>query len=248
MNNYELLPGEEIYDLLIHDLKIIQHREEFRFSLDAILLAHFAFVRPGIKAVDLGTGSGVIGLLLLARGAGSVIGVELNRRVASMAERSIALNGLAARMAILPADLRLVQQELPAGQAELVTSNPPYRPVGHGALNSHDHVAMARHELTANLDDVIAAARHLLKYRGRFAMVHLPERMTEVLGKLSAAGLEPKRLQLVYPKLGSKPNMLLVEAIRGAKPGLEVLPPFLVYHQDGTYTDAVMAYYKQVKT
>lgn len=239
-----MLPGERIDDLVIQHMKIIQHDEEFRFSLDAVLLAHFATVKPGARAVDLGTGTGVIGLLLLARGAGFVSGVEINQRVAAMAERSVALNGLADKMMIIPADLRMIDRELPAGQCDLVTVNPPYRPVGQGQMNPNDSLAIARHEVQATLRDVIAAAKYLVKFRGRFAMIHLPERMAEILTLMSTTGVEPKRLQLVYPKVGSKPTMLLVEGVLGAKPGLEVLPPFIIYNQDGTYTDAVMAYYK----
>lgn len=239
-----LLAGERIDELLIDGLKIIQCQAEFCFSLDAVLLAHFASVKKGCTAIDLGTGTGVIALLLSALGAGKVTGIELNQNMAEMALRSVKLNKLLDKINILHADLRELKGLLPSGQCELVISNPPYRPVGGGFLSAGQGVAMARHELTANLQDVIAAAKFLVKYRGRFAMVHLPERMAEIICGMSTAGIEPKRLRLVQPSPGKKPNMLLVEGVRGAKPGLEVLPPLIVYETNGVYSEEIQGYYK----
>lgn len=241
----QLKPGERVDDLVINNLKLIQHPEEFCFSLDAVLLAHFVSVRKNGTVIDLGTGTGVIGFLLLARGAGEVTGIEINAAMADRAGRSARLNGLDDRLHIINGDLRQVQELLPSGGFELVVSNPPYRPVGGGFLNPNDKVAMARHELTASLTDVVAAARHLVKYRGRFAMVHLPERLAEIMLAMCQAGLEPKRLQFVYPRVDKKPNMVLIEGVRGAKPGVEVLPPLLVYAADGNYSEDIMKLYEQ---
>lgn len=242
--NKWLLPGERIDDLLIQDLKIIQQEKEFRFTLDAVLLAHFAAVGNKAKAVDLGAGTGVIGLLLLTRGAAKVTGVELNPYIADMAQRTIKMNDLENKLQIVEGDFRQIHKLLPAGKCDLVVSNPPYRRQGQGLVNPADAVAMARHELTATLQDVIAAARHLVKYRGRFAMVHLPERLSEVLSALAAADLEPKRLQLVYPFVNKKPKLILVEGVRGAKPGLEVLPPLIVYDKVGQYSEQILKIYR----
>lgn len=244
-DNVLLKPGERVDDLIINKLKLIQHPDEFCFSLDAVLLAHFASARQSGCAADLGAGTGVIGLLLIARGMASVTGIEINADMADMACRSAQLNRLADRLSIINGDLRRVQELLPSGGFELVVSNPPYRPVGGGYVNPNDRVAMARHELTASLTDVVAAARHLVKYRGRFAMVHLPERMAEIMVAMCEQGIEPKRLQLVYPRLNKKPNMVLIEGVRGAKPGIEVLPPLLVYKKDGNYSEDIMKLYEQ---
>ncbi|MCX7780869.1 MAG: tRNA1(Val) (adenine(37)-N6)-methyltransferase [Negativicutes bacterium] len=245
MDAVELYPGERIDDLIINNMKIIQHGRDFCFSLDAVLLAHFASLRPGWSAVDLGTGTGVIAMLLAARGAGRVTGVELDQAAAAMAERSVRLNGLGTKVAIVRGDMRELKHVLPAGVWDLVVCNPPYRPVGQGYLNDNERHAAARHELTASLDDVLAAARYLVKYRGRFAMVHLPERMAEILKAMSLQGIEPKRLRLVQPRRGKKPNMLLVEGVRGARPGLDVLPPLEVYGPDGRYAEEIIAYYSK---
>ncbi|SDF22139.1 tRNA1(Val) (adenine(37)-N6)-methyltransferase [Sporomusa acidovorans] len=238
-------PGERVDDLLIHNLKLIQHPEEFCFSLDAVLLAHFASVRPNGVVADLGAGTGVIGFLLLARGASLVTGVEINPVMADMASRSVLLNGLTDKLRIVNGDLRDIRDLLPGGSFELVVSNPPYRPVGGGYISPNDRIAMARHELTANLTDIVAAARYLIKYRGRFAMVHLPERLAEIMLAMCQAGIEPKRLQFVYPRADRKPNMVLIEGVRGAKPGIDVLPPLIVYTDTGNYTNDILKLYPE---
>lgn len=241
----ELHDGERVDDLMVGHLKVIQHENEFCFSLDAILLSHFVTVRPEVRVVDLGTGTGVIAFLLTARGAGHVTGLELNPTTADMAARSVLLNQLEGKVSILRGDLCRVKELLPSEGYELVVSNPPYRPVKGGYLSSNDNVAKARHEVTATLQDVIHAARYLLKYRrGRFAMVHLPERMAEILTAMSQAGIEPKRLRLVYSSLDKEPVMLLVEGVKGAKPGLRVLPPLVVYKPDGSYSHEILQWYK----
>ena len=240
-----LQPGERLDDLIIQGLKIVQHEKEFCFTLDAVLLAHFAFIKSGAAAIDLGCGTGAVSLLLLARGADRVAGVEISPVLADMARRSAALNGLSDRFSVLQADFRNIKGILPGGECELVVSNPPYRPQGHGRINPNSRIAQARHEITATLADVVAAARYLVRYRGRFAMVHLPERMAEVITALRLAGLEPKRLRMVHSAPDRKPTIFLVESIRGAKPGLDVLPPFIVYNSDGTYTEEICGYYRQ---
>jgi tRNA1(Val) A37 N6-methylase TrmN6 len=244
MTDVALEPGDRLDDLIINDLKIIQRDDQFRFSLDAILLAHFATVRPNAFAVDLGTGTGVIALLLSTRGAAQVIGVEISPVMAGLAARSVKVNQLAGRISIQNADLRNLRGQLPAGVFDLVVSNPPYRPVGGGFLNPNDKVAMARHEITATLAEVVAAARYLVKYRGRFAMVHLPERIPEILEVLRQAGIEPKRLRMVHSAIHKKPNMVLVEGVRGARAGLEVLPPLIVYDDKGNYCSEILAWYQ----
>ena len=243
VSRVELKPGERVDDLIINDLRLIQHPDEFCFSLDAVLLAHFASVRPGGAAVDLGSGTGVIGLLLLARGAATVAGLELNPVMADMARRSACLNQLEDRLSIIQGDLRRIKDFFPGGNCELVVSNPPYRPVGGGYISPNDQVAMARHEVTATLAEVVAAAKYLVKYRGRFAMVHLPERLAEISLAMCQSGIEPKRLQFVYPATDKKPNMVLIEGVRGAKPGLDVLPPLIVYTTDGNYSEDIMKLY-----
>ena len=243
MLTVELRPGEQLDDLVINNWKIIQPQTGFRFSFDAVALAHFATVKKHTVAADLGTGTGVIAMLLCARGAARVEAVELAPEMADLARRNGVLNELQAKMTVHHGDMRHIRGVLPSGIFDLVVSNPPYRQVGGGFLNASGQAAVARHELTATLDDVLAAARYLVKYRGRFAMVHLPERLTDIQAGMRHYGLEPKRLRMVHPVLQKKPNMILIEGIRGAKAGLEVLPPLAIYDSTGAYDPEILAWY-----
>ena len=247
VSEFRLNPGERLDDLIIDNLKIIQHEREFRFSLDAILLAHFATLKKDARVVDLGTGTGIISLLMTTRGALDVVGVEINPVLSDMAERSVSLNKLARNIHIINGDLRKVRELLPAGQWDTVVSNPPYRPLGEGHLNPNCQIAMARHETSATLSDVVEAAAFLVKYRGKFAMIHLPERLAEIMEVMRRFDIEPKRLQMVYPKIDREPKMLLIEGVRGAKCGLSVLPPLIVYNNDGSHSNDILKLYKKGK-
>lgn len=246
MANELLRPGERLDDLLIGELRIIQQAGQFRFSLDAVLLAHFATVKRGAAAVDLGAGTGVLGLLLAARGAKRVTGVEINPEMADMASRSIRVNGLDGRLAVVCADVRAIPGgSLLEGRSwDLVVANPPYRPLGGGGVNPREELALARHEIAGGLGDFAAAASFLLKEKGRLAMVHLPERLTDVVGVLRGAGVEPKRLRFVHPAPGKAAKLLLAEGVRGGRPGLTVEPPLYIYGEDGRYDGEIMAYYR----
>jgi len=239
----DLRPGERMDDLLVGGMKIIQNEKEFCFSLDAVLLAHFASVRKHFRVMDLGTGTGVIPLLL-ADQVQHVEALELNPIMADLAARNVVLNGLEEKITVREGDLRQIRELYPAEGVDLVVSNPPYRPLKHGQVNELNGVARARHELTANLGDVIKAARYALKFRGRFAMVHLPERLGEIIVMLHQNQMEPKRLCFVHPKFDKEPTMVLIEGIVGANPGgLKVEPPIIVHREDGSYTDEIRKYF-----
>ena len=241
----DLEPGERLDELGVRNWQIIQREDEFRFSLDAVLLAHFATLRSRARVVDLGCGGGAVALFLLARGAASVSGLELNPRLAAMAKRTGELNGLSGQLQIVCGGVGEIRSYYPAGQADLVTANPPYRAVVTGRVSPSAGLAMARHESCANLRDFVRAAAYLLRHRGRFAMIHLPERLADICGELREAGLEPKRLRLVQPFADRPPRMVLVEAVKGAAPGgLSVLPPLLVYQARNEYHPEILSYYR----
>jgi len=244
-NNTLLRAGERLDDLLIDEMKIIQHDEQFRFSTDAVLLAYFATLKTKAKVADLGTGTGVIAMLMAARGASEVEGFEINPRMADMASRSVAFNGLEDIVTIQAMDLREIKAKSVAGCFDLVVSNPPYRSIEKGKINPNDDIAIARHEILATLYDVVGAARHLLKFRGRFAMVHLPERLAEIITAMKEVDLEPKRLRMVQGTAEKKPTMVLIEGVFGAKPGMIVDKPLIIYKQDGTYHDEILTYYQK---
>ena len=240
----ELREGERIDDLIREDLKIIQNPEYFCFSIDAVLLAHFATLSDGDRVVDLGTGTGVIPLLLTTRATGlQVRGLEIQPGVAEMASRSVVVNGLENQITIEVGDLRQVEGIFQPGRYDLVTANPPYQPVGKGRINPCEAKALARHELACNLAEVVKAGAFLLKHGGRLAMVHRSERLTELLTLMGANRLTPKRLRPVYAKRGQKAGLILVEGVKGGKGDLEILPSLIIYEETGEYTEEIMNIY-----
>ena len=240
----ELREGERIDDLIREDLKIIQNPDYFCFSIDAVLLAHFATLSKEDTVVDLGTGTGVIPLLLTSRAAGlQVQGLEIQPGVAEMAARSVVLNGLENHITIQAGDLRQVEGIFQPGGYDLVTANPPYQPVGKGRINPCEAKALARHELACNLAEVVKAGAFLLKSGGRLAMVHRSERLTELLTLMGANRVTPIRLRPVYARKGQKAGLILVEGIKGGKGDLEILPPLIIYEETGEYTEEIMSIY-----
>ncbi len=217
---------ERIDPFLDGRLNIIQSRSGYRFSIDALLLASFAGVRRGDLVVDLGTGCGIIPLVLLCSSeAGRVIGLEIQDGLAHQACRNARLNGLETRMFVVRGDLR--RPPLRDGTFDLMVSNPPYRKAKSGRINPDRERAIARHEIQACLDDVLQAARILLKKKGRLAVIYPAERSSDMLIRMRGAGLEPKRLQFVYPVPESEARLVLVEGVMGGRPGLKVLPPIV---------------------
>ena len=241
----ELETGERLDSLGVCDWQIIQREDEFRFSLDAVLLAHYVSVRSKDRVVDLGTGFGAVALFLCARGCEQVTGLDNNPRLISAAQRSAAYNGLSERLAFRCGDVKQIRELFAPGVYDRVTANPPYRPLASGRLNPQPSLAQARHELSGDLADFIRAAAYLLKNRGRLAMIHLPERLADLCGELRLAGLEPKRMRFVHSLRERSPRMVLVEAAKAARPGLLVDPPLIVYEKPGQYCREILDYYTQ---
>lgn len=243
MRDVSLKEHERLDDLMRSGRYIIQNTQEFCFSLDAVLLAHFLSWKSRQKVLELGTGTGVIPLLI-ADEVARVDAVELSAVMADIAARNVWMNELEEKVFIRQGDYRKIRALYAAESFDVVVANPPYRPVAHGQVNKMSGVARARHEFTATLDDVVSAARYALRFGGRFAMVHLPERLGEILVSLHEHQMEPKRLQMVQPKDGRAPNMMLMEAVAGASVGgLKVLPPLIVHEADGSYTPEILQIY-----
>ena len=239
----ELQPGERIDSLGVCGWRIIQSEAAFRFSIDAVLLAFFATVRPQDRAVDLGAGTGAVAMLLLSRGIRSVTGLDSNADLVALATRSAACNGLSEQLRYLYGDVKDIRAILPAGDCELVVTNPPFRLADSGRISPVEAVARARHETTAGLQDFVNAAAFLLCHRGRLAMVHLPERLADICNALRSVGLEPKRMRFVHPFADRPAKLVLVEAVKGVKAGLAVMPPLAIYHAPGKYNPEILAYY-----
>lgn len=238
-----LLDDERLDYLLAEELRIIQSPSVFSFSLDAVLLARFAYVpQKRGTIVDLCTGNGAIPLFLSARTEMPIIGVELQERLADMAKRSIDYNGLSHRIDIIQGDVKEIPAQLGIEKFDVVTCNPPYFPAHEMSdKNISEHMAIARHELHLTLDESIAAASKLLKQGGKAAFVHRAGRLIDIITAMRANRLEPKRVRLVYPKAGKEANTLLIEGIKDGKPDLKILPPLIVYGDDGEYTEEVRA-------
>lgn len=228
--------GERLDDLLTHQLHIIQSKEVFSFSMDAVLLARFCKVPVKGRILDLCSGNGVIPLLLSTRTKASITGVELQEKLWDMAQRSVEWNGLQDQIEMVCADAREYGQTAGYGTFDLVTMNPPYMPPVTGEANKNPYVAAARHELNGGLDELIAACARHLKSGGKASIVHRPGRLADMFESMRRVRLEPKRLRFVHPRMGEEANMVLVEAIRDGKPDIRLLPPLIVYGEDGQYT------------
>lgn len=220
-------------------LKIIQSEKVFSFSLDAVLLAHFTYVpiKRG-NILDLGTGNGIIPLLLTRRSAANIVGVDIQERLVDMARRSITLNELDQQIKIVHQDLKKLQSILPQSHFDVITCNPPYfateAPTEH---NKNKYLTIARHEVYCTLEDVVQACKRYVRPGGKVSFVHRPERLVDLLTLFRKYRIEPKRLQFVYPKVGKDANMLLLEGVRDGKTGLKMLQPLYIYNKDGTYTE-----------
>ncbi len=239
-----LLPGERIDDLERNNFKIIQNPARFCFGMDAVLLSGFAFVREGERAIDLGTGNGIIPILLAAKTPGEhFTGLEIQHDNVEMAQRSVLLNGIEDRVDIVEGDIKTASATFGKASFEVVTSNPPYMLGNHGLVNPDSAKAIARHEIMCTLQDVVREASLLLKPQGRFYLVHRPFRLAEIIVCLKEHKLEPKRMKMVQPFIDKEPNMVLIEAVRGGKPRMTVEAPLIVYKEEGIYNDEIYDIY-----
>ncbi|PXX52338.1 tRNA1Val (adenine37-N6)-methyltransferase [Hungatella effluvii] len=240
----ELKAEERLDDLQRNGYQIIQKKDGFCFGMDAVLLSSFAAVKPGEKAVDLGTGTGIIPILLEAKYEGEhYTGLEIQDEVAEMAARSVALNHLEEKVSIVKGDIKEASRLFGAASFDVVTSNPPYMNDAHGLKNPDLPKAIARHEVLCTLDDVAREAAKLLRPGGRFYMVHRPHRLIEIITALTKYKLEPKRMKMVHPFVDKEANMVLIEAVRGGKSMIKVEAPIVVYREPGVYTQEIYDIY-----
>ena len=235
---------ERIDDLQRNGYRIIQKTNGFCFGVDAVLLSAYVQIKAENHVLDLGTGTGVIPLLLEAKAGGmNYTGLEIQKEVADMAARSVRLNGLEDRISIVNGDIKEASRLFGKASFDIVTANPPYMNDSHGLKNPDLPKAIARHEVLCTLEDVVREASLLLRTGGKFYMVHRPHRLVEIFSMLTQYKLEPKRMRLVHPYVDKEPNMVLIEALRGGRSMIKVDPPLVIYSRTGVYTDEIYDIY-----
>lgn len=243
----ELKENERIDDLEYKGLKIIQNKEWFCFGMDSVILANFAKKeKKGSKILDLGTGTGIIAILLSKKVENSKItAIEIQKEVAEMAKRSVKLNNLEDNVQVINEDIKNILKENGQAKFDVVITNPPYKKKETGILNENNVKMISRHETTANLEDFIRVASEKLKDYGTFYMINRPERIIDISQYLRKYKLEPKEIQFIYPNKNKAPNGLLVKAVKYGGEFLKVDEPLIVYNDDGTYTDEILEIYEK---
>lgn len=225
-------PGERLDDLQLNGLELIQDPNKFCFGVDAVFLSDFVRVKPGETVLDMGTGNGIIPVLLSAKTQGKKFtGLEIQPDTAEMARRSVRLNHLEERIEIVTGDIKEAAEIFKPAFFDVITTNPPYMLAQHGLTNSADTKTIARHEVLCSLDDILRESMRLLQDKGRFYMIHRPFRLAEILIKMNAYKIEAKRLQFVHPYIDKEPTMVLIEGVRGARSRVTVEPPIIMYER-----------------
>ena len=239
-----LKENERLDDLQRNGYRIIQNPEKFCFGMDAVLLTGFAHAGSDDTLLDMGTGTGIIPILMEAKyHCSHLTGLEIQADSADMASRSVALNGLSDKIDIVTGDIREAGSIFKSASFDCITCNPPYMIGKHGIANPEAPKAIARHEILCTFEDVAMQAAKLLKPGGHFFLVHRPFRLAEILVTLTRYKLEPKRMQLVYPYVDKEPNMVLLEAVRGGRPRMTVEKPLIIFQEPGVYTPEIRDVY-----
>ena len=239
-----LKPKERLDDLQVNGYEIIQHPGKFCFGMDAVLLSNFARVKKGERVLDLGTGTGIIPILMTAKTEGDTfVGLEIQEESADMARRSVSHNHLDEKVEIVTGDIKEAANIFGLASFDVITTNPPYMIGQHGIANESDTKAIARHEVLCTLDDILRESARVLKPRGRFYMVHRPFRLAEILSKMVEVGIEPKRMRMVHPFIDKEPNMVLIEGKRGGNSRMTVERPLIVYKEQGVYSEELLGEY-----
>ncbi len=246
MTTINLKSNERLDDLCRNGYKLIQNTSVFCFGMDAVLLSTYAMngIRKGNKVLDLGTGNGIIPILLEAKSYGSEFtGLEIQDINVDLATRNVEINNLSDKIHIVQGDIKEASKIFAGASFDVITTNPPYMNENHGLVSLEDHKAIARHEILCTLDDVLCQASKLLKVKGRFYMVHRPSRLTEIMERMNVYKLEPKRIVMVHPHINEPANMVLIEAVKCGNRQLKIEAPLIVYNEDGSYTEELLHWY-----
>lgn len=243
-----LKENERIDDLEFKGLQIIQNEKGFCFGIDSVLLSDFAKnIKRGSKVLDLGTGTGIISILLCGKTElKEVIGVEIQKEVSNMAKRSSILNNLQDRFKVINENILSLNNLYEKQTFDVIVTNPPYKRKSTGIVNEEEKKIISRHETTANLEDFIKISRDLLKDKGEFYMVHRPERLVDILSLLRYYKIEPKEIRFVYSNINKQPKLILIKGIKNAKPFLKVNKNLYIYDENGNYTKEILEIYNKI--
>lgn len=242
-----LKENERIDDLEFKGLKIIQNKDGFCFGIDSVLISDYAKkIKKGATVVDIGTGTGIIGILLCEKSkANHIIGIEIQEEVAEMAKRSIELNNLQEKFEIKNINIKDVFKQIEPNTIDAIVTNPPYMKLNTGARNIEKKKLISRHEIECNLEDIISISYKLLKSKGEFYMVHRAERLVDIMYLLRKYKLEPKSIRFVHSKQGKEPNLILIKSVKDAGNGLKIEKPLIIYDESGNYTDEIYEIYNK---
>jgi len=243
----ELKENERIDDLEFKNLKIIQNKDGFCFGIDSVLLADFAKnIKKGANVLDLGTGTGIISILLCGKtDLSNIIGVEIQEEVAKMASRSSQLNNLENKFKVINENILNLKNIYENQSFDAIVTNPPYKKKNTGIINENEKKIISRHEITATLEDFIRVSGDLLKDKGEFYMVHKPDRLVDIFSLMRKFKIEPKVLKMVYSNINKEPKLILIKGIKNAKPFLKIEKNLYIYDNDGNYTDEVLKIYNK---
>ena len=243
-----LKENERIDDLEFNNLKIIQNKEEFCFGMDAVLLSDFAKeIKPNSRIIDFGTGTGILPILLSGKTKDTKIyGIEIQEKMAEMAIRSVKLNILENRIKIINEDIKNLNNIFEKNTFDVVITNPPYKLNNTGLKNESEGKLISRHEIKCDLEDIVIAAKNMLKDKGVFYMVHRPERIVDICELLRKYKIEPKLIKFVYPKAEKEANLILIKAVKNANKFLKIEKPLIVYKDNGEYTDEILKIYNKI--
>lgn len=243
----DLLENERIDDLEYKGLKIIQNKNGFCFGIDSVLLSDFAKnIKKNAKVIDIGTGTGIISILLSKKAnLSKIYGIEIQDEVADMAKRSVYLNNLNDKIEIINTNIKDIFNILNPNEFDVIVTNPPYMKMNTGAINEEKKKLISRHEVECTLEDIIRISYKLLKSNGEFYMVHRAERIVDILFYLRQYKIEPKILRFIQPNLNKEPNLVLIKAVKNAGYQLNVKKPLIVYNEDGKYTDEILEIYNK---
>lgn len=243
INVKKILEEKVINDLVYYNnIKIVQNKNYFNFSLDSIILPNFVEITPNInKILDLCTGNAPIPLVLSTKTKASITGVEIQKEIYNLAEETIKLNKLEKQINIINDDVKELINQFETDSFDIITCNPPYfKKIDSSIINNNDIKSIARHEIKIKLNDIASVSKKLLKNGGSLCMVHRTDRLIEIIETLKSNNLEPKRIRLIYPKIGSESNLVLIDARKNGKTGLKILSPLYVHNNDGSYTEEVL--------